>query len=123
MTATYPTASLGLSSGTEALHIQVQSPVDSQTLQSTLEGALAQQPFPAGVVVDLSAVDFIESSGLGGLVALHKRCQQVPVPVVFLSPQAYVLKLMTITRLDKVLILADSMAEVDSKLQNSPSAL
>lgn len=120
--STYPTHGLTLSSGAEALQIQVQSPVDSQTLNTTLEGALAQGSFPAGVVVDLSAVDFIESSGLGGLVAAHKRCQQVPMPVVFLSPQAYVLKLMTITRLDKVLMLADNMSEVDAKLLSSPLA-
>jgi anti-sigma B factor antagonist len=120
--STYPIHGLTLSSGAEALQIQVQSPVDSQTLNTTIEGALSQGAYPAGVVVDLSAVDFIESSGLGGLVAIHKRCQQVPMPVVFLSPQAYVLKLMTITRLDKVLVLADNMSEVDTKLLSSPLA-
>ncbi len=91
--------------------IEVQTPVDSQTLHQTVDGVFAEQGNVTGIILDLASIDFIESSGLGALVAVFKRCGDNQCPVVFLNPQAYVVKLIEITRLDKVLTIKHDLNE------------
>lgn len=93
------------------IRIEVETPVDSQTLHATVDAAFAGDKKPSGIILDLAKVDFIESSGLGALVAVFKRCGDQQCPVVFLNPQSYVMKLIEITRLDKVLTIKQDLSE------------
>ena len=53
-------------------------------------------------VVNLSRVDYIDSSGLGVLVAVHKRAMQNGGTVILIGMQGTVKELFELTRLDKV---------------------
>lgn len=59
----------------------------------------------AKVVLDLEAVDFVDSSGLGALVALHKLAVSCGGRLVVRSAPSRVRQLFSLTRLDELLIL------------------
>lgn len=50
--------------------------------------------------VDLSEAEFVDSEGLGALVAVHKRMCMVQGCVRLLRPRPMVLQLLELTRLD-----------------------
>ena len=53
-------------------------------------------------IVDLGEVDYIDSSGLGTLVAIHKRALQHGGSVIIKGLHGLVKDLFVLTRLDKV---------------------
>ncbi|MEB3245104.1 MAG: STAS domain-containing protein [Vampirovibrionales bacterium] len=57
----------------------------------------------SGLLINMSSVSFIESSGLGTLVAAFKTCQESGVPMAITGIQPYVQKLVAITKLDRIL--------------------
>jgi len=58
---------------------------------------------PESVIFDLRKVTFIDSSGLGILVATRKRLSNEPSSVVVITDQPAVLQSLEITGLDRVL--------------------
>ena len=56
-------------------------------------------------IVDLGNVDYIDSSGLGVLVTLHKMTQEKNGSLTLIGVQGMVKELLQRTRLDKVLHL------------------
>ena len=63
------------------------------------------------LVLDLSAVDYIDSTGLGLLVAVHKKLAGIKARYVLLVPHASQKKVFEITGLTTVLTLVDSLEE------------
>jgi anti-sigma B factor antagonist len=64
------------------------------------------------VVLDLSGVDFLSSSGLGILVALHDEGRDLGVPLrVVVDPKRPVIRPIRTMGLDEVLALYDSVDE------------
>ena len=55
-----------------------------------------------GLRVDLSAVSFIDSSGIGALIAIRNAGDTAAVPVVFANPSPKVTSVLDITRLSDV---------------------
>ena len=55
-------------------------------------------------IIDLGGVDYIDSSGLGTLVAIHKRALQNGGSVVIKGLHGLVKDLFELTRLDKVVL-------------------
>ena len=82
--------------------LDVRSPrVDAPVAAEFLQGALAAIGDAQRVVVDLSDVQFMDSSGLGALVALRKQMgSQGWLAVAGLRPA--VATLLRLTRLDRV---------------------
>lgn len=81
--------------------------VTAQTLDGTirkaeavLAGLAAQQEFR----VDLSAVTFIDSTGVGGLVRLRKLAQRAAVRLSLSGPSAPVLNVLRLTRLEEYVL-------------------
>lgn len=68
-------------------------------LQSTVEGAIA--PEIREVVIDLAAVRYIDSSGLGALVGLLKRLKRDGVELRLRSLHPDVRKIFDLTRLTR----------------------
>lgn len=62
------------------------------------------------VVVDLSATEFIDSSGLGALIAGLKTCRQAGGDLRIASPTEQVRTVLQLTNLDRVLRPAASVA-------------
>lgn len=68
------------------------------------------------VLVDLEDVAFMDSSGLGMLISLFKEVNEHDGKIVFFNLQDYIVKLISLVRLDQVLTVAEDEAEAKSKL-------
>lgn len=74
-------------------------------LQAALENGARK------VVVDLSATEFLDSSGLGALMAVSKQQDGSDGSLVVACPRAHLRKLFAISHLDEVLVVRDSLDE------------
>jgi anti-sigma B factor antagonist len=72
----------------------------SPELREGLERAEAEAT--AGLVVDLRAVSFIDSTGIGELVGCHRRCRELGRALVFVVPEGTTRKILTVTGMDAV---------------------
>lgn len=71
----------------------------------------------ARIALDLSGVDFVDSSGLGALVAVRRQLEgQGELAIAGVRPA--VMKLFRLTRLDRVFRLFDSAPEALAALHN-----
>ena len=75
------------------------------TFEEELAGAEAEAVGP--LVIDLSALEFIDSTGLGLLLAAHRRAEDNGRELVLLRGQPSVEKILRITGLDQILRFAD----------------
>lgn len=69
------------------------------------------------LVFDLSAVEFVDSSGLSVLVTALKRCRQVGGEVVLLAPRPEVQAVLDLTRLAQVFRVFADEAEALAAVQ------
>jgi anti-sigma B factor antagonist len=63
------------------------------------------------VVVDLTPVAFMDSTGLGVLLAAHKRARANGGRVLLVCPGGPVLRVLRLTGMDKVITIHGSLAE------------
>lgn len=68
------------------------------------------------VMVNLEAVSFMDSSGLGMLISLYKEVNENQGKIVFFNVQEYIMKLLKLVNLDKIFLLADTREEALSLL-------
>lgn len=68
------------------------------------------------LVLDLSDLDFINSAGLGALIAAHRRCQHHKGAVKLVAPQPAIEEILTVTKLTRILPVHPS---VDAALASS----
>jgi anti-sigma B factor antagonist len=57
---------------------------------------------PACIVIDLSQLDFVDSSGLARLIAARRRAQRSPWRLVLVEGSAVIQRLLALSALDKV---------------------
>ena len=69
---------------------------------------------PKAVIFDLRKVTFMDSSGLGILVATRKRLNNVPGGVIVITDQPAVLQSLSITGLDRVLRVTQDACSIGS---------
>jgi anti-sigma B factor antagonist len=84
--------------------VSVRGEVDLYTvpqLSETLDAAIAETP--AELVIDLSDVTFMDSTGLSLLVQTHKRLKPISASVVVRGARDQVLKVLDLTKVTKVL--------------------
>jgi len=79
-------------------------------LREALVGALDEGA--RDVVVDLEGVDFLDSTGLGVLVAGLKRVRQHGGDLSLVCTREHILKILDVTGLIKVLTVHDSLEQV-----------
>ncbi|MEZ9597031.1 STAS domain-containing protein [Shewanella sp. 10N.261.52.F9] len=86
------------------------------TQTPTLRAAILQQ-INAGMsqlIIDLSQVEYIDSSGLSVLISALKRIEQIDGDIVLLSPTAGVRSLIELTRLHQIFaIYEDENAAIE----------
>jgi len=80
---------------------------DAETLTAALE-ALAAKKTPL-VVLDLSGMDFICSSGLGAIISGHVKSRHHSGVIKLVNPRPAVRRLLEMTRLTKLFPLYDSV--------------
>lgn len=61
--------------------------------------------------IDLSRVEFLDSAGLGALVACHKHVRALGGEIGLIAPRNVILRLLQMTSLDKVLMVYASAAD------------
>lgn len=89
--------------------------IEPQMFQQAAAGWLAQGH--CYLAIDLSDLAFVESSGLGALVFVYKAAQQHGGQLVLFGLQAYVQKLVEITKLNRVLQIFETEAEARQALE------
>jgi anti-sigma B factor antagonist len=81
----------------------------SPSLQERLVEVLKDET--SSIVLDLSQVTFLDSTGLGVLITALKRCRSAGGDLVLVTAQANVLKVLEITGLNDVFQVRDSLDE------------
>ncbi|MBL3539977.1 STAS domain-containing protein [Aminivibrio sp.] len=73
---------------------------DSASVREQLIGLLEEGII--NLTIDLSGLDYVDSSGLGVLISIHKRCLQKGGKMVITGLRGMVEELFRLTRLDLV---------------------
>lgn len=92
--------------------IAVSGEVDMATGPSLRDDILAA--FAAGnhrIVLDLSAVTFMDSSGLGALLGSHRRARLMEGEIKLAAPSSRVQEILRLTNLDRVFDVHPTVAE------------
>jgi len=63
------------------------------------------------IVLDLSALDFISSMGLGVLIQFHRQCQEGTGGLRLANPQESIVKVLETTQLDQLFDIYTSLDE------------
>ena len=71
------------------------------------------------IVLDLSGLEFISSEGLGAIIAAHLRCRPHESRLVLAAPPEQIRHLLSVTRLDRLFAIYDS---VEQALRGEPPA-
>ena len=90
--------------------VRVSGELDIRTCDAFEQVVGAQIDRYARVVLDLSALTFCDSTGLAGLVRLHKRASGVAGQLVLRAPVARVYNLLTLTGLHRLFPVQDAPA-------------
>lgn len=69
------------------------------------------------LVLDLSAVDFIDSTALRVLVSIHKRLRDTEGGFAVVCPHARIRRIFDLTALDRLLMLTDTVEEALAALR------
>ena len=97
-----------VSSADDVSTIVVAGEVDVATCAELREVGEKEAAISARLRVDLSGVSFIDSSGIGALIAIRNAADGAGIPVVFVNPSAKVLNVLQITRLTDVFTIEQS---------------
>ena len=80
-----------------------------QEVELAFTSHVAARKRPA--IVDMSQVDFVASIGIGMLVRTAKTLQSQGVSLVLLTPQKTVREVLELSKIDKVIPIAESLDE------------
>jgi anti-sigma B factor antagonist len=81
-----------------------------QVLDAVMDGA---RPV---VVIDMARLEYIDSSGLGALVAALRQAQAEDGTILLVAPSGVVARVLKVTGLDKVFSVCDDEAEALRRL-------
>jgi anti-anti-sigma factor len=93
-----------------AVVVRLEGRLDALAAEETrarLEALVADRP--VRLHVDMAEVPFVDSSGLGALVAVLKAARRSGGELALVAPQAQARKLLTLTTLSRVLPIVDSI--------------
>ena len=86
--------------------VVVSGEIDVANSDSLLDAILAQSKVGRDLTVDLASVSFIDSSGLGALAEVNRRCRADGVGLFFVVGNPNVRRVLSVSGLDKILQLA-----------------
>ncbi len=81
--------------------------VTASDLQDDLFALLERAP--GRIVLDLSGLAFINSVGLGGIIAAHVRCHRQNRTIALAAPSPEILELLRLTNLTRLFPVYDSV--------------
>ena len=89
-------------------HVAVHGPLTTGTigpLADPLVALLGPDAYRRHVWLDLSAADYLDSSGIGWLLACHKRMQPAGGTLTLLNPRPLVANVLKVMKLERVLAI------------------
>ncbi len=93
--------------------VQVQGEIDLRTSPELRDRLLeAAQEVSGQLLIDLSAVDYIDSSGVGTLVYMKREVEKAGGQLVLIGPPPRVRGIFEVTRLDTFFRIVPSVDEV-----------
>ncbi|MDR0926442.1 MAG: STAS domain-containing protein [Ignavibacteria bacterium] len=75
---------------------------------------LVAQPDIKALIIDLSNVKVIDSSGLGALLLAHRQLNQHKIPVILVGMQDFIKELLKITHIDELFKYSDCISDAIS---------
>jgi anti-anti-sigma factor len=81
------------------------------------EVLILAQPDIGALIIDLSHVEFIDSSGLGVLLLAQRQLKEYDAPVILVGLQPSVRVLLEISHLHEIFNIYDTMEEVIADLE------
>lgn len=72
---------------------------------------IVAQPDIEALIIDLSPVEAIDSSGLGALLLAHRQLKDYSIPVILTGVKDFVRSLMNITRIDELFEFYETVDE------------
>ncbi|AEX85407.1 anti-anti-sigma factor [Marinitoga piezophila KA3] len=93
--------------------IKVEGEIDayhSATFKQKVKEKFAEPKFTK-FVIDMSAVSYIDSAGLGAVVSLLKEARNLNKELVLAGLQSQVRKIFEMTKLDKIVKIVDTVEE------------
>jgi len=72
---------------------------------------IAAQPDIKALILDLTNVELMDSSGLGALLLAHRQHKEYGFPVVLVGVQDFIKSLLKITRIEDVFTYSESVEE------------
>lgn len=97
-------------SGATVLQLQGSCTMEHADAMTDRLVALASQA-RCKIIVDMAGLDFIESTGLGGLVSGHLRARKNEGEVSLLAPPPFIHQLLKLTRLTQLFQVFDSIED------------
>jgi anti-anti-sigma factor len=91
----------------DRLTISLRGEIDYGTapaLREAISTALAGDPRPTEIDIDLSGVAMMDSTGLGTLVVGYRICAQLGVGLTVSNPNPFVARLLAVTGVDERLV-------------------
>lgn len=70
---------------------------------------LAGDPEIKVLIIDLRDLDFIESSGLGDIIAAYQKCRNRGAELRLVGPVPSIMRVLEITRLDQLFRICDTL--------------
>lgn len=65
--------------------------------------ALSETQPPRQVEIDLSGLEYIDSSGLGMLLVLKEKCDHIGTTMILTNPKGQVAKILRIASIDRII--------------------
>ncbi len=98
----------------DAVILDLPSMFESDKLQGELQNSFKDS---RKIAINMTNINFIESSGLGALVSAYKFCDSNGGKLVFYGIQPYVQQLLELTKLNRVLKIYPNEQEAIQALQ------
>jgi anti-sigma B factor antagonist len=77
------------------------------------------QPDIDALVIDLSMVDAIDSSGLGALLLANRQLKDHEIPIILVGVRDFVRSLMSMTKIDEVFVFMSTVDEAINALEDN----
>jgi len=90
----------------------------SAVREKTVEALSPEPQFPF-IALDCSRVTFIDSTGLGLLIATFRRCKEAGGTFLLVSPSLAVIQILAALRLDRLIPIATSPEEIRERIDAS----
>jgi anti-anti-sigma factor len=108
--------------GPPATHLRWTGEIDITRVPELRDEILAL-PTDRSVVLDLSSVSYLDSSGLGMLVLLRKRLARCGATVTLVGIQPHVRRILDITGLDRAFHFGPAPTETSAATEAEPESI